>query len=45
MVGKKTGPSMLGEFEPILGIAAEIWSLVGFGGSKFITSSLLTFAV
>jgi len=45
MVGIKSGPSMLGEFEAILGIADEVWSLVGFGGSNFITSSLLTFAV
>ena len=37
------GPSMLGEFEPILGMPAEVWSLVGFGGSNFITSSRLLF--
>lgn len=43
MVGIKSGPSMLGEFEPILGIPAEVWSLVGFGGSNFITSSRLLF--
>lgn len=43
MVGIKSGPSMLGEFEPILGIADEVWSLVGFGGSNFITSSRLLF--
>lgn len=34
MVGIISGPSMLGEFEPILGIAVEVWSLVGFGGSN-----------
>lgn len=43
MVGIKSGPSMLGEFEPMLGIHAEVWSLVGFGGSNFITSSRLLF--